>query len=110
MVGGHEPRTESSKSRSRALETLGWVGLAERADHRPMDLSGGEQQRVAIARALVNCPRLVLADEPTGNLDSANSAEVMQLLRRFNSERQQTIILVTHDPEVGAVCSRILTM
>ena len=93
-----------------AREALGWVGLAERADHRPMELSGGEQQRVAIARSLVNRPALVLADEPTGNLDSAMSTDVLALLRRFNRERGQTVVLVTHDAEVGAVCDRIVRM
>ena len=93
-----------------AREALEWVGLSDRAGHRPMELSGGEQQRVAIARALVNRPRMVLADEPTGNLDSVKSAEVLDLLRRFNLEREQTTVLVTHDPEVGARCDRIVLM
>jgi putative ABC transport system ATP-binding protein len=93
-----------------AREALAWVGLAERADHRPMELSGGEQQRVAIARSLVNEPALVLADEPTGNLDSGHSKEVLELLRRFNRERGQTVVLVTHDAEVGAFCDRIVRM
>ena len=75
-----------------------------------MELSGGEQQRVALARALVNQPRLLLADEPTGNLDSARSQEVLEMLRRFNRERGQTLVLVTHDPEVGEVCDRIIHM
>jgi putative ABC transport system ATP-binding protein len=93
-----------------AMEALGLVGLAERADHRPMELSGGEQQRVAIARSLVNEPMLLLADEPTGNLDTAMSHDVLQLLQRFNRERGQTLLLVTHDPEVGAFCDRIVHM
>jgi putative ABC transport system ATP-binding protein len=75
-----------------------------------MELSGGEQQRVAIARSLVNEPMLVLADEPTGNLDSGHAAEVLSLLRRFNRERGQTVVLVTHDADVGATCDRILRM
>ena len=75
-----------------------------------MELSGGEQQRVAIARSLVNQPRLLMGDEPTGNLDSKRSAEVLAMFRELNRERNQTIILVTHDPEVGAACDRIVLM
>jgi putative ABC transport system ATP-binding protein len=96
------------RARAAAMESLGLVGLAERAGPRPMALSGGEQQRVAIARALVNQPRLLLADEPTGNLDTAMSQDVLALMRRFNTERGQTLVLVTHDPEVGAFCDRII--
>jgi len=91
-------------------EVLELVGLADRADHRPSALSGGEQQRVAIARALVNQPQLVFGDEPTGNLDSAMTNDVLQLLRRFNRERRQTFVIVTHDPDVGAACDRIIRM
>jgi putative ABC transport system ATP-binding protein len=93
-----------------ATEALSWVGLQTRAGHRPMELSGGEQQRVALARALVNEPTLLLADEPTGNLDSARSAEVMALLRRFNRERGQTTVIVTHDAGVAGAADRVIHM
>ena len=92
------------------LEALALVGLDDRANHKPSELSGGEQQRVAIARALVNKPEIVLADEPTGNLDSDRSAEVLGLLRQFNREHGQTIVLVTHDSEVGEACDRVIRM
>jgi putative ABC transport system ATP-binding protein len=109
-LAGEYAGVARGKARGAAMEALGWVGLAERHDHRPMELSGGEQQRVAIARSLVNAPMLLLADEPTGNLDSAMSIDVLDLLRRFNRERGQTLVLVTHDPDVGAVCDRIVHM
>lgn len=102
--------TSRGKARAAARGALDLVGLGDRAGHRPMELSGGEQQRVAIARALVNEPMIVLGDEPTGNLDSARAAEVLGLLRRFNRERGQTVILVTHDAEVSASCPRIIRM
>jgi putative ABC transport system ATP-binding protein len=99
-----------SAARGAAGAALELVGLADRGDHRPAELSGGEQQRVALARALVNRPRLVLADEPTGNLDSERSAEVLSTLARFNREHGQTFIIVTHDPEVAEACHRIIRM
>ncbi len=95
-------------ARAAALEALEWMSLAERGGHRPMELSGGEQQRVALARALINKPKLLLADEPTGNLDTAGGRDVLNLLHRFNRERGQTMVLVTHDAEVGAFCERII--
>jgi putative ABC transport system ATP-binding protein len=98
------------KARIAARHALGSVGLADRASHRPMELSGGEQQRVAIARALVNNPAIILGDEPTGNLDSARAREVLGVLRDFNRSRGQTVLLVTHDAEVGATCDRIIRM
>jgi putative ABC transport system ATP-binding protein len=97
-----------STARHAAQAALELVGLGDRADHRPAELSGGEQQRVALARALVNKPRLVLADEPTGNLDSERSDEILATLRAFNKEHGQTFILVTHDPDVAAACDRVI--
>lgn len=91
-------------------EVLDRVGLADRLDHFPHQLSGGEQQRVAVARALVNRPRLVIGDEPTGNLDSARTAEVLALLRGLNRDSGHTFLIVTHDAEVGAAADRIIRM
>jgi len=96
--------------RARAAEMLGKVGLGQRLDHKPNQLSGGQQQRVAIARALVNDPSILMADEPTGNLDTRTSQEIMQLFRQLNSEFGLTVILVTHDMEVARQAKRILVL
>ena len=96
--------------RERARALLDAVGLAEAVDKRPGELSGGMQQRVAIARALVHDPALVLADEPTGNLDTASSKAVFELLRRIHAERGTTFVIVTHDPRLAAGCDRVLEL
>jgi putative ABC transport system ATP-binding protein len=102
--------TPAKEARRRALDMLDRVGLAHRAVHKPNELSGGEQQRVTIARALVAKPSIVWADEPTGNLDSAMAADVMALLRQLNRDEGQTIVLVTHDDDIGASAGRLLRM
>ncbi len=100
----------AGKARATALEKLDQVGLADRANHTPAELSGGQAQRVAIARALANDPAIVWADEPTGNLDSENSTEIMNVLLRMNKELGQTFVIVTHGLEVGELADRIVFM
>ncbi len=94
--------------RERAEELLEIVGLKERINHLPSELSGGEQQRVTIARALANQPKLLLTDEPTANLDTRTTKDIMELFIRLNKEQRQTIIMVTHNPELGAMADRII--
>ncbi len=103
-------RRPAAEAEAAARELLVRVGLGERLDHRPMELSGGEQQRVAIARSLINQPRLVLADEPTGNLDSRTGSEIMDLLCSLQSERGMTLVMVTHDPRVASRAPRVLEL
>lgn len=103
-------RAPVSSSRRRAEELLEALGLAGRAEHRPGQLSGGEQQRVAVARSLVTQPRLVLADEPTGNLDTHSSAELIRLLVGLHRDRGLTSVLVTHSEEIASVCDRTVFM
>jgi ABC-type lipoprotein export system ATPase subunit len=102
-----EPLSER-QMRERAAELLRRVGLADRLDHQPSQLSGGQQQRVAIARSLVNQPRLLLADEPTGNLDSHTSEEILQMFQDLNRDEDITILLVTHDPGVAKHARRVI--
>jgi lipoprotein-releasing system ATP-binding protein len=107
---GRMARRNVSELESRAKDLLTRVGLKDRFDHRPYELSGGEQQRVAIARALINDPELIIADEPTGNLDSHTGEEIVELLCTLRNERQATLIIATHDDKVAARAPRVLRL
>lgn len=103
-------RADASKTAARGREMLRRVGLGERMDHKPMELSGGEQQRVAIARALINEPELILADEPTGNLDSHTGAGIMELLCSLREERRVTLVIATHDSSVATRSPKVIQL
>ena len=106
----HGPDTGGRKGRPDAMEALNRVGLAERTGHRPTELSGGQQQRVGIARALVKQPSILLADEPTGNLDSQSSEEVVAILQDLNRREGLTVIVVTHEADIAAATRRVIYM
>ncbi len=108
MIPGFIAKTEEEQLKTRALELLEVLGIADRAKHKPSELSGGEQQRVAVARSLINSPLLVFADEPSGNLDSANAAELHQLFFRLRDQFNQTFVIVTHNQEFAATTDRKL--
>ena len=103
-------RTPAVMAEKRGRELLGRVGLGERLEHKPSELSGGEQQRVAIARALINEPELLLADEPTGNLDSHTGLEIIELLKQLRAEKQMTLVIATHDAKVAATAPRVIEL
>lgn len=106
LIGG----TSQAEAKQRALELLDYMGLAERANHKPAELSGGERQRVAVARALINKPQVILADEPSGSLDSQNRCELHQLFFNLRRELGQTFVIVTHDEGLAADTDRIIRM
>jgi ABC-type lipoprotein export system ATPase subunit len=110
MLPARMGRLSAAAAATRAAEVLARVGLAQRMEHRPWELSGGEQQRVAIARALINSPDLILADEPTGNLDSRSGEEIIRLLQELRSERRATLIIATHDSGVASRAPRVLEL
>lgn len=103
-------QADREKTELKATEMLTYLGLQDRLDHKPSQLSGGEQQRVAIARALINDPDIILADEPTGNLDTASSRDIHNLIRQLAHDLKQTFVIVTHNMELAELCDRVLTM
>ncbi|MDD3887704.1 MAG: ABC transporter ATP-binding protein [Patescibacteria group bacterium] len=110
MLAGKYGGMKMSERKQRAIELLKLVGLESRMNHKPNELSGGQQQRVAIARALMNKPAIILADEPTGELDTKTSLEIIELMKKLNREDKQTFLLVTHNMEVAKDCNKIVEM
>jgi len=109
-IPGYIARRNNAEVQQRATELLEYLGLAERLQHKPTELSGGEQQRVAVARALINQPDIIFADEPTGNLDSTNGRHILELLLQVKSARKVTLVMVTHDASVAAVADQRLVL
>lgn len=109
-IPGFISGTQRSKVESRADELLDFLSLGDRRDHKPSELSGGEQQRVAVARALINKPAIILADEPSGNLDSVNKKQLHELFISLREKFQQTLVIVTHDPQLAGMADRQLTI
>jgi len=108
MLAGKYGGLKAKQRKEKALSLLEMMGLKDRANHKPNELSGGQQQRVALARALVNDPSLILADEPTGELDSKTSLEIMDILKKLNCEENRTFVIVTHNDEVARTCKKII--
>jgi len=110
ILAGKYGGMKLAERRGRAIEFLEMVGLSERMNHKPSELSGGQQQRVAIARALMNDPAIILADEPTGELDTTTSLEIMNMLKRLNNEQRKTFLIVTHNPDVAQACKATIKL
>lgn len=110
LVYRRKNKLSNKEREKKAKESLTLVGLGDRVLHKPNEMSGGQRQRVAIARALVGDPSILLADEPTGNLDSSTGEEILQLLTKLQREQNKTVIIVTHEPEVGERCDRVITL
>jgi len=110
ILAGKYGGMKSKERRSRAMGLMKLVGLSDRMNHKPNELSGGQQQRVAIARSLMNNPTVILADEPTGELDSKTSLEIIDMLKKLNKENNQTFLIVTHNTEVAEACKKIIRL